>query len=135
MAALFGAFVVRLQGVYLAMLTLAFAQIVWAAAFQAVEWTGGDNGILGVWPSDWARAPATFYWLALALCLGGTLVLRRVIYAPFGYAVRAARDSAPRAEAVGLDTRRLRAAAFTLAGAAAGLAGEQARRDLAGGTE
>ena len=113
-AALFGAFVVRLQGVYLAMLTLAFAQIVWATAFQAVELTGGDNGILGVWPPAWAQPAATFYWLAL--CLGGAMVLRRIIYAPFGYAVRAARDSAGRAEAVGLDTRRLRAAAFTLAG-------------------
>ena len=49
-AALFGAFVVRLSGVYLAMLTLAFAQIVWAVAFQWVTITGGDNGILGVWP-------------------------------------------------------------------------------------
>ncbi len=122
-AALFGAFVVRLQGVYLAMLTLAFAQIVWAVTFQSVEWTGGDNGILGVWPSDWARGPAAFYWLALALCAGGTMLLRRAIYAPFGYAVRAARDSALRAEAIGLDTQRLRAGAFTVAGAAAGLSG------------
>ena len=119
-AALFGSVVVRLSGVYLAMLTLAFAQIVWAVASQSVEWTGGDNGILGVWP---ALGPAGFYWLALALCLGGTLLLRRVIYAPLGYAVRATRDSALRAEAIGLDTGRLRLAAFTLAGAAAGLAG------------
>jgi branched-chain amino acid transport system permease protein len=47
-ALLFGGFVVRLSGVYLAMLTLAFAQIVWAVMFQAVSVTGGDNGILGV---------------------------------------------------------------------------------------
>ena len=78
------AFVVRLSGVYLAMLTLAFAQIVWAVAFQSVGWTGGDNGILGVWPADWARAPAAFYWLALALCGGGTLLLRRVHVCPLG---------------------------------------------------
>ena len=122
-ALLFGALVVRLAGVYLAMLTLAFAQIVWAVAFQSVEWTGGDNGILGVWPSDWARDPAVFYWFALALCLGGTLLLRRALYAPFGYALRAARDSALRAEAIGLSARFLRLAAFTLAGSAAGLAG------------
>ncbi len=54
-ALLLGAVVVRLSGVYLAMLTLAFAQIVWAVAFQSVEWTGGDNGILGVRPPAWAR--------------------------------------------------------------------------------
>ncbi len=122
-AVVFGAFVVRLSGVYLAMLTLAFAQIVWAVAFQSVGWTGGDNGILGVWPPDALRSPAAFYWLTLALCLGGVLLLRRVIYAPLGYAIRASRDSALRAEAIGLDTQRLRLVAFTVAGGAAGLSG------------
>jgi branched-chain amino acid transport system permease protein len=122
-ALLFGAVVVRLSGVYLAMLTLAFAQIVWAVAFQSVEWTGGDNGILGVWPASWARDPAAFYWLSLALGLGGALLLRRALYAPFGYALRATRDSALRAEAIGLPVRALRLAAFALAGASAGLAG------------
>jgi len=122
-AALFGSLVVRLSGVYLAMLTLAFAQIVWAVAFQSVSFTGGDNGLLGVWPDAWARSPAVFYWVVLALVAAAVLLLRRVLYAPFGYAVRAARDSALRAEAVGLPTQRIRLAAFTVAGAAAGLAG------------
>jgi len=122
-AAAFGLFVVRLSGVYLAMLTLAFAQIVWAVAFQAVRLTGGDNGILGIVAPAWLRGPAAFYWLALVLCAGGTLLLRRMLYAPLGYAIRAARDSALRAEAIGLDTARLRLAAFTAAGMAAGLAG------------
>jgi len=115
--------VVRLSGVYLAMLTLAFAQIVWAAAFQAVGVTGGDNGILGVWPDAWARGPAAFYWLTLALVTAAVLLLRRALYAPFGYAVRATRDSAARAEAIGINTFRFRLAAFTVAGAAAGLSG------------
>jgi len=119
-AALFGGFVVRLSGVYLAMLTLAFAQIVWAGMFQWVEVTGGDNGVLGVWPSV---GPVGFYWLALVLTVGGTLLLRRVLMAPFGYALRGARDSALRAEAIGLDAGLLRLAAFAIAGAAAGLAG------------
>jgi branched-chain amino acid transport system permease protein len=119
----FGLFVVRLSGVYLAMLTLAFAQIVWAVAFQSVEVTGGDNGILGVWPAHWAAGPAAYYWLTLALCAAAVLLLRRVIFAPLGYAVRASRDSTLRAEAIGLNTARLRLAAFTLAGTAAGLSG------------
>ena len=46
-AALFGFFVVRLSGIYLAMLTLAFAQIAYAVVFQWVEVTGGDNGLNG----------------------------------------------------------------------------------------
>jgi branched-chain amino acid transport system permease protein len=122
-ALLLGAVVVRLSGVYLAMLTLAFAQIVWAVAFQSVEWTGGDNGILGVRPPGWAASPAAFYCFTLALCAAAVLLLRRVLYAPLGTALRAARDSPLRAEAIGLPVQRLRLAAFTLAGAAAGLAG------------
>ena len=50
-ALLFGWFAVRLSGVYLAMLTLAFAQIVWSIVFQWQEFTGGSNGVLGIWPS------------------------------------------------------------------------------------
>lgn len=120
---IFGVFVVRLSGVYLAMLTLAFAQIVWAATFQWVDVTGGDNGILGVWPSAWAADKSVYLWLALALCIGGTLLLRRFVFSPFGYGLRAARDSELRAEAIGLDTARLRLAAFAIAAAGAGLAG------------
>jgi len=117
-----GLVLVRLSGIALAMLTLALAQVVWAVATGATGLTGGDDGILGVWPSPWARG-AGFYWLALALCAGGAIGLRRVLYAPAGYALRAGRDSPARAEAIGLDLARLRLAAFALAGAAAGLAG------------
>jgi branched-chain amino acid transport system permease protein len=122
-AALFGIFIVRLSGVYLAMLTLAFAQIVYAIAFQWVELTGGDNGIIGVWPAPWASARVVFYYLTLALAGLGVALLWRVIYAPFGYTMRAARDSSLRAEAIGIDVCTHRWLAFTLVGAATGLAG------------
>jgi branched-chain amino acid transport system permease protein len=118
-----GFFVVRLEGVYLAMLTLAFAQIAWSAAFQWVEVTGGDNGILGVWPSAWAQDKSVYYLFALAICVAGTLALRHMIHAPFGYALRAARDNPLRAEAIGIDVTRVRWAAFTVAAAFAGIAG------------
>jgi branched-chain amino acid transport system permease protein len=52
----FGALCVRLSGIYLAMLTLAFAQIVWSIALQWDAVTGGSNGITGVWPPDWIAA-------------------------------------------------------------------------------
>jgi branched-chain amino acid transport system permease protein len=121
--ALVGWFVVRLSGVYLAMLTLAIAQIVWSIAFQWVELTGGDNGILGVWPSPWVASKTAYYYLTLALCVLGTLALRRIIYAPFGYALRAGRDSPLRAEAIGINLMRVQWAAFALAAGFAGLAG------------
>jgi branched-chain amino acid transport system permease protein len=122
-AALFGFFIVRLQGIYLAMLTLAFAQIAYAVCFQWVEVTGGDNGIVGVWPAPWAASRIVYHYLVLVVAVLGIIALRHVIYAPFGASLRAARDSAARAEAIGIDVRAHRWLGFTIAGAAAGLAG------------
>jgi branched-chain amino acid transport system permease protein len=122
-ALFFGWFSVRLTGVYFAMLTLAFAQIVWSIAFQWTEVTGGDNGLIGVWPSRWAASAAHFYWLTLALVTAGLALLRTILFSPFGYALRALRDSELRAEAIGLSRHRIQWIAFTVAGAFAGFAG------------
>ena len=122
-AALIGAFVVRLSGIYLAMMTLAAAQILYAVAFQWVPVTGGDNGIVGIWPSSWVAGRSAYYWLTLALTALTVLALKQVIESPFGYSLRAARDSEARAEAIGLAIRRQRWLAFVIAGAAAGMAG------------
>jgi branched-chain amino acid transport system permease protein len=122
-AILFGWFCVRLSGVYFAMLTLAFAQIAWSVAFQWVEVTGGDNGMLGVWPARWASSATAFYWLALAISAAGIAMLRALVFSPFGYALRATRDSALRSEAIGIDRSRVQWAAFVIAGTFAGIAG------------
>lgn len=122
-ALLYGWFCVRLSGVYLTMLTLAFAQISWAIVFQWDDFTGGSNGVTGVWPPEWASNGPAFYWLALALCALGIWLLRRMLFSPLGYALRAARDSALRADAIGIDVRRVQWTAFVIAGLFAGLAG------------
>jgi branched-chain amino acid transport system permease protein len=121
-ALVFGWFCVRLSGVYLAMLTLAFAQILWSLAFQ-MAWTGGDNGILGVWPSSWAGSRTAFFYLTLVLVAASLALMWRAVFSPFGYALRATRDSALRSEAIGIDVRRQQWIAFAVAGAFAGLAG------------
>jgi len=122
-AAVFGLFAVQLSGVYFAMLTLAFAQIVWSVAFQWVEVTGGDNGILGVWPESWAAQPSHFYWLAAGVAALVVTALRVVVFSPFGYALRATRDSPRRSEAIGIDGKLVQWAAFVIAGTAAGVGG------------
>ncbi len=119
----YGWFAVRLSGVYLAMLTLAFAQITWAIVFQWDSFTGGSNGLTGVWPADWLLEKRAYYWLTLVLVAAGVLGLRRVLFSPFGYALRAGRDSVLRADAIGIDVKRMQWTAFVIAGAAAGLAG------------
>jgi len=122
-ALLFGWFCVRLTGVYLAMLTLAFAQIAWSVVFEWYDVTGGDNGILGVWPAAWASDKAAFYYLVLALCAAGVFALRAAIFAPFGYGLRAVRDSPLRAAAIGIRRHRQQWLGFAFAGVFAGLAG------------
>ncbi|MBN3755203.1 ABC transporter permease [Paraburkholderia sp. Tr-20389] len=122
-ALVFGSFCVRLSGVYLAMLTLAFAQIVWSVVYQWDDVTGGSNGILGLWPSNWLSSPIAYYYLTLACAVLGVWLLRRMLFSPLGYAMRASRDSALRAEAIGIDTKRVQWAAFVIASLFCGLAG------------
>jgi branched-chain amino acid transport system permease protein len=119
----FGWFCVRLSGVYLAMLTLAFAQIAWSIVFQWDGFTGGSNGIVGVWPASWLAPKPAYYLLTVVLCGGAIWLLRRMLFAPFGYALRAGRDSPLRADSIGIDLQRLQWAGFVVAGAFAGLAG------------
>jgi branched-chain amino acid transport system permease protein len=115
-----GFFCVRLTSIYFAMLTLAFAQIAYAIAHQWYDVTGGDNGLLGIWPAPWLASPRRFYYLTLLACGGGVALLALIERAPFGLTLRAARDHARRAEAVGVDVQLV---AFVIAGFFGGLAG------------
>ena len=122
-AFVFGWFCVRLSGVYLAMLTLAFAQIVWSVVFQWDALTGGSNGLVGIWPSAWLAPKPAYYLLVLACTVAGCLLLVRMLHAPLGLALRASRDSPVRAAAIGIRVPRLQWIAFVVAGTIAGLAG------------
>jgi branched-chain amino acid transport system permease protein len=122
-ALVFGWFCVRLSGVYLAMLTLAFAQIAWAVVFQWDGFTGGSNGLTGVWPASWLADRRSYYWLTLLLVVGGVAWLRRALFSPFGYALRASRDSALRADAIGIHVKHMQWVSFIVVGLFAGLAG------------
>ena len=122
-AIIIGWICLRLTGVYFAMLTLAFSQLLWSLVFQWGEVTRGDDGLVNIWPSAWASGTTVYFYLTLVICTGGILFLRHAAHAPFGYALRAARDSARQAEATGINTKRVQWAAFALAGAMAGVAG------------
>lgn len=122
-AIIVGWFSVRLSGVYLAMLTLAFAQIVWAGVYQWDAFTGGSNGLTGVWPAEWLSDKTAYYYLTLVLVAVSLLALRRMLFSPFGYALRAGRDSFLRADAIGMNVKAMQWMAFVIAGAFAGVAG------------
>lgn len=122
-AIVFGWFSVRLSGVYMAMLTLAFAQIVWSIIYQQDAYTGGSNGLVGIWPDQWLSTKVNYYYFTLVLCACGVLLMRRIIFSPFGYAMRAGRDSPLRSDAIGINVKRVQWVAFVVASLFCGIAG------------
>jgi branched-chain amino acid transport system permease protein len=130
----FGFFCVRLTKIYFAMLTLAFAQIVWAICFKWNDVTGGDQGLpdvpfpnlawLGSLPGfQHFRIGELFYFLVLVLVAICIVVLRRLTDSPFGRVLTTIRENPERAEFIGVDVRAYELAAFTIAGGFAGLSG------------
>jgi branched-chain amino acid transport system permease protein len=130
-AGLVGALAIRSRGVYLAMLTFAFAQLLYEVAVKWVAVTGGSDGLPG------AERPVIgmgglaldlgdrrhLYWVVLALVAGGYLGARRLIASPFGRALIAVRESEERAAAIGIDVDRHRRLALMTSGGLSGLAG------------
>ncbi|RYX97510.1 MAG: ABC transporter permease [Comamonadaceae bacterium] len=121
-AAVFGAAVVRSAGVYLAMLSLALAQVIWAGATQWIGFTGGDNGIIGLRLVEDEGRPL-FYALLVALALLSVLALRWLGRSVMGAALQAGRDAPLRAAASGLPVGWLKYRIFVESAVLAGLAG------------
>lgn len=117
-----GFFIVRLEGMYLAMLSLAFSQLVYSVVASWYSFTGGDNG-LPASPPDWLLPTTNFYYFTLAIVALGIGFLFVVRRSAFGAALAAIRENPQRASYLGLDVKRYQLAAFVIAGALAGVAG------------
>ena len=117
---------IRRRGIYFAMVTLAFAQLVYYVVNEWRSLTGGENGVQGVprlLPGFSVGRSLDFYYAALPLVLLGFFVAYRVVHSPFGHVLTAIRDNEPRAQSLGYATWRYKLIAFVLSGALAGLAG------------
>jgi branched-chain amino acid transport system permease protein len=121
-AVVFGLVLTRMSGVYLAMLSLALAQLIWAGASQWVALTGGDNGLIGLQLIT-PESRTVFGWGLLALVLACVAMLKRWSASSRGAALQALRDAPLRAAASGLPVKRLRYQVFLLSAVLAGLAG------------
>src|SRR5438132_11430087 len=116
----------RRTGIYFAMVTLAFAQMLFYVANEARPLTGGENGLQGIPRTlgGLALGPSlSFYYAALPLVVVGYLAAYRVVHSPFGHVLVSIRDNEARARALGYDTARYKLIAFVLSAALAGLAG------------
>ncbi len=119
---------VRRSGIYFAMVTLAFAQMIYFVANQWRSLTGGENGLQGVPKSffgiDLVETDAFyFYYAALPVILLGMWAAWRIVHSPFGRVLVAIRDNGPRARALGYDVERYKVMAFVLSAGLSGLAG------------
>jgi branched-chain amino acid transport system permease protein len=122
-AFILGYFCVRLTGIYFAILTLAFGQLIFYIIFQWYDFTGGDNGLLGVAPPALVAGKVGYYYFTWAVTVVGLVVMWIITESPFGYTMRAIRDNADRTRFIGINTRWYMLINFTVAGAFAGLAG------------
>jgi branched-chain amino acid transport system permease protein len=119
---------VRRSGIYFAMVTLAFAQMIYFVAYQWSDLTGGENGLQSV-PKTFFGIEAVetdafyFYYAALPIILLGMWAAWRIVHSPFGRVLVAIRDNAPRARALGYDVEKYKVIAFVLSAGLAGLAG------------
>ena len=127
LGAVFGGLAIRRSGIYFAMITLGFAQMIYFLVVQ-LPWTGGEDGLqgiprgkaLGLLPLD---GPYAMYYFVLAAFLAGFWLVHRTIHSPFGHVLRAIRENEPRALSLGYDVARYKLVAFVLSAGLAGLAG------------
>ncbi len=121
--AIVGYFCVRLRGIYFSVLTLAFGQLIFFIVFKWHNFTGGDDGIQGVFPPEYLKSPITYYYFLLAVFLVSTYGLWRLVNSPFGQIVKGMRENDTRTEFLGINLARYQLIAFVFAAALAGLAG------------
>ena len=129
--AVVGFFCLRRRGIYFAMLTLAFAQMLYFIAFHAADLTGGDDGLRGIplhplglpGMSLSLRHPLAFYFFSYVLVVLAVAALKRILDSPFGAVLQAIRENADRATACGYDISRIKHLSFVFYAVFCGLAG------------
>ena len=128
-AAPVGWFSTRATGIYFAMLTLAFAQLLYTVAYKWRDLTGGSDGIAGVpkttlfWGGPSLAEPRTFYYLVAVTVVLSLLACRALVRSPFGRALQAIRENEHRFVSLGRDSRPFKLVVFIIAATFAGLAG------------
>jgi branched-chain amino acid transport system permease protein len=126
LALLIGFFVVRTQGIYFIMVTMAFAQMVYFLFFDNKELGGSDGLYINVRPAGWGldfENKLVLYFFTLACLVLTYAFLRRLLWSPFGRTLNGIRLNEHRTQALGYNSFNYKLTAFTLAGALAGLAG------------
>ena len=121
--AIVGWFCVRRSAVYFALLTLAFAQIIWTIIFEWYDFTNGDNGIVSIPIPEVLYVGSNIYYFSLAIVAVCIFVLWRIVNSPFGATLQAIRENPMRTEFIAVPVRRYQLAAFVISSFFLGIAG------------
>ena len=131
-AAIIGFFCIRLGEIYFAMLTMAFAQIVYTIVVKWTSMTGGDQGLIGGIPKPPISflglavdigPPLNFYFFTVVLVMGSFFIAKVIVDSPFGAILKTIRDNSLRTSFIGIPVKVYQLIIFTIAGALAGLSG------------
>ncbi|WDP84665.1 MAG: branched-chain amino acid ABC transporter permease [Desulfobacter sp.] len=122
-AYLVGRLVIRVGGIYFTMLTLAFAQLVWQITFKWYNFTGGDDGIVGIIQPGIFANPIVYYYLILAVVITSVWILKRIAYSPFGLILRCVNQNPDRVRFLGRRVRQNQLRIYIIAAFFAALAG------------
>ena len=122
-ALVIGFFCVRLTGIYFALLTLAFGELLFYVVFSWYGFTGGDDGIQGLLPPLFFRNTVNYYYFTFSVVTLAVLLLWRIAHSPFGYTLRMLRENQQRAAFLGINVRLCMLMNFIIAGTFAGIAG------------
>ena len=122
-ALVIGYFCVRMTGIYFAILTLAFGQMLYYIIFQWYSFTGGDDGLQGIVPPAWLMSAWAYYYFTLFIVVAAMIVMWFISESPFGYTMRSIRENADRTRFIGINVRKYMLINFVVAGMFAGLAG------------
>ncbi|MHA7774743.1 branched-chain amino acid ABC transporter permease [Roseibium sp. M-1] len=122
-AAVVGWFCVRLTGIYFAILTLSFGELLYYIVFQWYSFTNGDDGIQGLRPPEELLATDAYYYFTFAAVAAAALLMYAITRSPFGFTLRALRDNQRRAAFLGINVKFHQWLNFVIAGAFAGFAG------------
>lgn len=113
----------RLTGIYFAILTLAFGQLIWATIWKMRTITGGDDGLTGLQVPSLIAPPTNQYFFILALVAIAIVLMKIMLDSPFGFTLKAIRENPTRAASIGINVKRYQLMVFTVSGFFTGLAG------------
>ncbi len=118
-----GYFCIRLTGIYFAILTMAFGQLIYYIVFEWYSFTGGDNGLQNIVAPHLLYGVKAYYYFTLIIVIVALGVMWYISRSPFGYTMRAIRDNSDRTKFLGINVKKYMLINFVIAGAFAGLAG------------